>query len=100
MFPKYFKFEEVTLITQLDNFDNLNNQHLRNYELAILDSLFDQRFSLFRKFTGFKNFLEIAENHMLAESIKYITPNFLQHFNIEGISDENIFFYRINLAGL
>ena len=47
------------------------------FEQDIFEGLFDVRFSLFRKYTGFKSFLEISENHVLTESIKYITPGFI-----------------------
>jgi hypothetical protein len=65
------------LITELKNFDSTDRNHKHLYEIEILNSLFDVRFSLFRKYTGFKSFLEISENTFLTESLKYITPTFL-----------------------
>lgn len=94
------KVQNITLVSELNHIDDSSNKTLQEFEQDVLESLFDVWFSLFRKYTGFKSFLEISENHVLTESIKYITPNFIQHFNIQGVVDEFAFVMKVRYAGL
>lgn len=79
-------FKDYSLLTQVsDDY---------KYEQEIINSLFDVRFELLncvinQKKYCFTTFYEIAEDSHLVQNYKYITPNFMKHFNIEGVNEKD-----------
>ena len=71
------KHKQVQLTTSLlfysNEFEHFSDES--NYEQEIVNTLFDPRFDLFKKYS-FKSFLEISESDLLMESFQYITPSF------------------------
>jgi hypothetical protein len=84
-------FKDLTLVTPLEG----NGK----FEYEIVNSLTDQRFELFSKYC-FKSFLALSEDKLLVDSIRYITPNFLCHFNIIGIKDKEALGYIVKFQAL
>jgi hypothetical protein len=77
------------LITKLDQIDFSENSEVGQYQSEILESLFDIRMDLFRKY-AITSLQEICVNEELIRSFKYITPHMLKHFNIQGISEKEV----------